>query len=271
MTDFSQIAGLLAELRAVTGECRDRDRVEYESAVAALEGCGEKRMISAAEARERLDYPMRMIDYIENATDRYYKEGFAVPEELARLAARWAELSGRVAEIREQASRLTLDGWQGAGSAGYRARVPVFCDDLTNIANLASSTARNSGLARQDIQVINDKYEKAIRTALDGVRDARKKEVRTDWPSAEWWRSWNADWSNKEQYEFTFFERSANAGVALLRAAEQLREWVLTFQPDSAAAQALDRDVAEMGGKVQDNGLAVGIVASPGAVSKTGR
>ena len=156
-------------------------------------------------------------------------------------------------------------------SAGYRARVPVFCDDLTNIANLASSTARNSGLARQDIQVINTKYELTIRAALDGVTRAREKEVRTGWPSAEWWRSWNADWSNKEQYEFTFFERSANAGVALLRAAEQLREWVLTFQPDSAAAQALDRDVAEMGGKVQDNGLAVGIVASPGAVSKTGR
>ena len=49
----------------------------------ALDGCGERRSISDAIMRERLSFPVEMLTFIRDRCDKYYREGFAAPEELA--------------------------------------------------------------------------------------------------------------------------------------------------------------------------------------------
>ena len=259
MSGYEQIDELFRSIESNIAKCQQLDEAEYDSAVRALDGCGERRSISDAIMRERLSFPVEMLTFIRDRCDKYYREGFAAPEELADKSERWADLAQRIEELRSRASAITIDSWQGAAADNYRARIPQFCDDLAGMTELAKATVSGIGAASDIVKRENEKMDGAVKAADDAVSVAAKKnpEPRTDWPDAAWWKRWNADWANREQYSFEFFSRCAEAGHALYRCAETLVGWISQFDPNSPAARDLADSINRLGGRVQANGIGV--------------
>ena len=122
------------------------------------------------------------------------------------------------------------------------------------MTELAKATVSGIGAASDIVKRENEKMEGAVRIADAEVAGAagRKSEPRTEWPDAAWWKRWNADWANREQYSFEFFSRCAEAGHALYECAETLVGWISQFDPNSPAA----RDLVDSINQVRPSGSA---------------
>ena len=93
MSNYEAVEASLAELAAAVEDCRTRDKAEYDSAHAALRGCGNKRAISDEVMRERLEHPMEMVKFISERGTSHFKTGYLAPGELTDKGIKWTQLT----------------------------------------------------------------------------------------------------------------------------------------------------------------------------------